>query len=48
MAAGLALLVSDLPDWKKMFVDPAFLPVTPSDVGSVLAALTWFGQSGEP
>jgi glycosyltransferase involved in cell wall biosynthesis len=43
MAAGLALLVSDLPDWKTMFVDPGFgLACDPTDVDSVLAALGWF------
>jgi spore maturation protein CgeB len=43
MAAGLALLVSDLPDWKTMFVDPGFgLACVPSDADSVLAALGWF------
>ena len=43
MAAGLALLVSDLPDWKTMFVDPGFgLPCDPTDVGSLSAALGWF------
>jgi glycosyltransferase involved in cell wall biosynthesis len=43
MAAGLALLVSDLPDWKTMFVDPGFgLACTPPDVDSLLAALRWF------
>jgi hypothetical protein len=43
MAQGLALLVSDLPDWKTMFVDPGFgLACTPTDVDSPLAALGWF------
>jgi spore maturation protein CgeB len=43
MAAGLALLVSNLPDWKTMFVDPGFgLACTPTDVGSLSTALEWF------
>jgi glycosyltransferase involved in cell wall biosynthesis len=43
MAAGLALLVSDLPDWKTMFVHPGFgLACTPTDVDSLSAALGWF------
>ena len=43
MAAGLALLVSDLPDWKTMFVDPGFgLACDPTDADSLLAALAWF------
>jgi glycosyltransferase involved in cell wall biosynthesis len=43
MAQGLALLVSDLADWKTMFVDPGFgVACTPTDVDSLLAALGWF------
>ena len=43
MAAGLALLVSDLPDWKTMFVDPGFgLACDPTDAESLSAALGWF------
>ena len=43
MAAGLALLVSDLPDWKTMFVDPGFgLACDPTDADSLSAALAWF------
>jgi glycosyltransferase involved in cell wall biosynthesis len=43
MAAGLALLVSDLPDWKTIYVDPGFgLACDPTDVNSVQAALSWF------
>src|SRR5262249_32924348 len=43
MAAGLALLVSDLPDWKTMFVDPGFgLACTPTNTESLSAALGWF------
>jgi glycosyltransferase involved in cell wall biosynthesis len=43
MAAGLALLVSDLPDWKTMFVDPGFaLACNPLDADSISMALSWF------
>jgi glycosyltransferase involved in cell wall biosynthesis len=43
MAAGLALLVSDRPDWKTMFVTPGFgLACDPADTESLSAALTWF------
>jgi glycosyltransferase involved in cell wall biosynthesis len=43
MAAGLALLVSDLPDWKSMFVDPGFgIACNPTDASSILTALRWF------
>ena len=43
MAAGLALLVSDLPDWKTMFVEPGFgLACDPTDADSLSAALGWF------
>jgi glycosyltransferase involved in cell wall biosynthesis len=43
MAAGLALLVSDLPDWIRIFVEPGFgLACNPSDADSLLAALNWF------
>jgi glycosyltransferase involved in cell wall biosynthesis len=43
MAAGLALLVSNLSDWKTMFVDPGFgLACDPTDADSVSMALAWF------
>jgi glycosyltransferase involved in cell wall biosynthesis len=43
MAAGLALMVSDLPDWTRIFVEPGFgLACNPADVGSLSAALGWF------
>ncbi len=42
MAAGLALLVSDLPDWRAMLVDPGYaLPCDPADPASIKAALGW-------
>ena len=43
MAAGLTLLVSDLPDWHKMFVAPGFARACdPADPDSITAALDWF------
>ncbi|HEX3883727.1 MAG TPA: glycosyltransferase [Stellaceae bacterium] len=43
MAAGLALLVSDLPDWHEMLVRPGYARgCDPADPGSVAAALGWF------
>jgi glycosyltransferase involved in cell wall biosynthesis len=43
MAAGLALLVSELSDWKTMFVDQGFgLACDPTDVDSLSMALGWF------
>jgi glycosyltransferase involved in cell wall biosynthesis len=43
MAAGLALLVSDRPDWTRMFVEPGFARAAdPTSADSVFAALEWF------
>jgi glycosyltransferase involved in cell wall biosynthesis len=43
MAAGLALLVSDLPDWNRMFVEPGFgRACNPVDADSVSVAMRWF------
>jgi glycosyltransferase involved in cell wall biosynthesis len=43
MAQGLALLVSDLPDWKTMFVDPGYgMACNPTDADSISTALDWF------
>jgi glycosyltransferase involved in cell wall biosynthesis len=43
LACGLPLLVSDLPDWRAMFVEPGYAracePETPS---SIVSALRWF------
>jgi glycosyltransferase involved in cell wall biosynthesis len=42
MAVGLAMLVSDLPDWQRMYVEQRFaIACDPDDVGSVSAALRW-------
>jgi glycosyltransferase involved in cell wall biosynthesis len=43
MAAGMALLVSDLPEWRRVFVDSGYaLAATPSDPQSIAASLSWF------
>jgi len=43
MAAGLALLVSDLPDWRAMFVAPGYaVACNSTDLASITAALGWF------
>jgi glycosyltransferase involved in cell wall biosynthesis len=43
MAAGLALLVSDQPDWREMFVGPGYARACdPTDPASIATALAWF------
>lgn len=43
LACGLALLVSDLPDWKQMYVEPGYgLACHPDDPESIAAALRWY------
>jgi glycosyltransferase involved in cell wall biosynthesis len=43
MACGLALLVSDLPDWSEMFVDPGLARACdPQDPESIASAVRWF------
>ena len=42
LACGLALLVSDLPDWRALYVENNLaLPVNPEDAASIAAALRW-------
>jgi len=42
LAYGVAPLVSDLPDWRRTFVDPGYaLACDPSDVDSIAAAFGW-------
>ncbi len=42
LACGLALLVSDLPDWRGLYVDNGHaLPVNPEDASTIAAALRW-------
>jgi glycosyltransferase involved in cell wall biosynthesis len=43
MAAGLATLVSDLPDWRREFVATGFARACdPTSIDSMTAALSWF------
>ncbi len=43
LACGLAVLVSDLPDWKAMFVGPGYgLACDPKSSESIAGALRWF------
>jgi glycosyltransferase involved in cell wall biosynthesis len=43
MAARLALLVTDKPDWRDMFIEPGYARACdPADPASIAAALTWF------
>ena len=45
LSCGLALLVSDLPEWKKMFVKPGYgLACNPEDPESIAKALRWFAE----
>jgi glycosyltransferase involved in cell wall biosynthesis len=46
LACGLALLVSDLPDWNELFVTRGFAhSCDPQDPESIAAALRWFVQN---
>ena len=48
MAAGLALLVTDLPDWQTVFVEPGYArSCDPSDSASIAAQLSWFAGNSE-
>ncbi len=43
LACGLALLVSDLPDWVQTYVEPGYgLACDPEDPESIAAAIRWF------
>lgn len=43
LSCGLALLVSDLPDWKKIYAEPGYgLACDPNDTGSIASAIRWF------
>ena len=45
LACGLALLVSELPEWKKMFVDAGYgLACDPGEPDSIAQQLLWFLQ----
>jgi glycosyltransferase involved in cell wall biosynthesis len=42
MAVGLMLLVSDLPEWRQMFVKPGYARAcNPADAASIAEAMTW-------
>ncbi|MCX5686485.1 MAG: glycosyltransferase [Candidatus Omnitrophica bacterium] len=48
MALGLALLVSDLPDWRKMYVEPRYgLACNPEDPEDIVRVLRWFLEHPE-
>jgi glycosyltransferase involved in cell wall biosynthesis len=43
LACGLAVLVSDLPDWRRLYVAPGYgLACDPGDPASIAGALRWF------
>ncbi len=43
LACGLALLVSDLPEWRKAYVEPGYgLACNPEEPESIAATLRWF------
>ncbi|MDD5449326.1 MAG: glycosyltransferase [Candidatus Omnitrophica bacterium] len=43
LASGMALLVSDLPDWKEIYVKPGYgLACNPEDSESIAGSLRWF------
>jgi glycosyltransferase involved in cell wall biosynthesis len=47
-ACGLALLVSDLPQWRESYVAPGFgLACNPADPDSIVASLNWFLEHRE-
>jgi glycosyltransferase involved in cell wall biosynthesis len=48
LACGLAVLVSDVPDWNSMYVEPGYgLSCVPEDADSIAAALRWFLENRE-
>ena len=45
LACGLALLLSDLPEWRKLYVDTGYgIAVDPDDPHSIADALIWYQQ----
>lgn len=43
LACGLPLVVSDLPDWKQMYVEPGYgLACNPEDANSIADVLRWY------
>jgi glycosyltransferase involved in cell wall biosynthesis len=48
LACGLALLVSDLPEWRDAYVEPGYgLACDPEDAESVAKALRWYLDNPE-
>ena len=48
LACELPLLVSDLPDWKRMYVEPGYgIACDPDNSESIAAALTWYFEHPE-
>jgi glycosyltransferase involved in cell wall biosynthesis len=48
LACGLALLVSDLPEWRNMYVEPGYgLACDPEDPVSIADSLSWFFKNPE-
>jgi glycosyltransferase involved in cell wall biosynthesis len=48
MACGLALLVSDIPEWRDMYVQPGYgRSCNPADAASIAVALRWFYEHRE-
>lgn len=48
LACGLALLVSDLPEWRKAYVEPGYgLACAPEDPASIAAAVGWYLDNPE-
>ena len=48
LACGLPVLVSDLPDWTSMYVEPGYgLSCVSEEPGSIADALRWFFQNRE-
>jgi len=48
LAGGLALLVSDLTDWRRAYVDPGYaLAAEPASPDSLATALRWFADNRE-
>ncbi|OBQ32680.1 MAG: glycosyltransferase, partial [Anabaena sp. CRKS33] len=43
LACGLPLVVSDLPDWQQMYVEPGYgLSCNPEDVNSIADVIRWY------
>jgi len=48
LACGLPLLVSDLPDWKQLYIEPGYgLACDPDDPASIATQLRWYYENPE-